>query len=236
MEWMAFFFAIRHSEFDYVESTLQEYDIGGYIISAETAPQTHKATDGEHFHFIVEMTSEDYHKFSKRLRVKYALAGRSTANATRGYGKVKVIENLEMMKVYTVKDGNIRSNLIQEELDRLKEKSFKKDEAKAFEDELIAKFNKCKQFMSNWLILPHDRTYQIQINWSTCSYNFEIAQNVIIQHYLEKKARIPPPSVLKNHVKLYFASRDMEECYKAKIMVRFMDLKNPFRESIPDCY
>lgn len=236
MEWMAFFFAIRHSEFDYLESTLLEYDIGGYIIAAETSPGVHKDTDGEHFHILVEMKDEDYHKFSKRVKVKYSLSGRSTANTTRQYGKVKTIENLEKMKAYTVKDGNVRSNLLQEELDRLKEKSYKKNETKTFENELIEKFDKYTGFGSNWIILTHDTNCPIKINWQTCSFNFERAQNIIIQHYLEKNAKMPPPSILKNHVKLFFATRDMDIDIKAQIMVRFMDLKNPFRELVPDCY
>lgn len=227
MDWMAFFFAIRHDEFDYIESTLMEYAIGGYIIAAETSAGVHKDTDGEHFHFCVQMTDTDYHSFSKRLKVKYSLSGRATVNTSRQYGKVKEIENLELMKAYTIKSGNIRSNLTEEELEHLKGKSYEKNEKKTFEKELIEKFDTSLGFDSNWINLIHTGGYEI--NWNTCAFNFERAQNVIIQHYLEKNAKMPPPSILKNHVKLYFATRDMNNDIKAQIMVRFMDLKNPFR-------
>ena len=80
-------------------------------------------------HFLVEMTPEEYHRFSKRVFIdKFKLRGRAKKGNPRQYGKVSKIENVEKMKQYTLKEGDYISNLSPEELQDLYEKSYKKAE------------------------------------------------------------------------------------------------------------
>ncbi len=123
----AFFGCIKHDQIDEVYTILNKYDIGKFIISLETAPDTHKMSNGEHMHFYVEMFPKDYLRFAKRVFIdKYKLKGKASGGVGRQYGKVKNIENLERMQAYTIKDGNIRTNMTEKEIDALKEISFEK--------------------------------------------------------------------------------------------------------------
>ena len=111
-------------DYDYLEDTLKEYDIGGYLIGAEVS-----STGVEHYHFLVEMTAEDYHLFSERVfRKKYKLRGRASKGQARQYGKLKEIRDFERLKAYTMKEGNIRTNMSEEDLANAREISFSKNE------------------------------------------------------------------------------------------------------------
>ena len=111
-------------DYDYLEDTLKEYDIGGYLIGAEVS-----STGVEHYHFLVEMTSKDYHLFSERIfRKHYKLRGRASKGQARQYGKLKEIRDFERLKAYTMKEGNIRTNMSEEDLAYAREISFSKNE------------------------------------------------------------------------------------------------------------
>lgn len=114
---------IHHDHTDYLENTLKEYQIGEYIIGAEITPKT----GIHHFHFIVEMSTGEYHKYAKRVfKDKFNLRGRATKGAPRQYGKIKEIEDLERACAYTIKDGNIRTNMPQERIQHLAELAYEK--------------------------------------------------------------------------------------------------------------
>lgn len=233
MDWIAFFFAVRHTEFDYLIETMLEYDVGDYIVAAETAPAgVHTATDGQHFHFCCQMTDEDYHKFSKRIKTKYGLSGQSRNGKVRGYGKVTKIDNLEHMKAYTVKDGNIRTNLEQTELEALREQSYKKEEKKALEKELLEWLYTINA-LSDRPLVRVDQSMQTEdgdviIDYEVCAIVFNDLQKYIIEFYLGKDIRIPSPSLIKHYIKEYFAHLPMAYFIKSRILRRFMDIRNPF--------
>lgn len=136
--WLMFFACGKPDDdtYNYYENTLLEYDVQGYIISQEIAKGSHKRWDGGHYHFMVQMTDEDYHKMTKRVKEKYNLNGRAKNGVSREYGKVKQIEKLERAKAYTVKDGNYRTNLPQATIQKLYEESHEKEEIKTQAEEL----------------------------------------------------------------------------------------------------
>jgi hypothetical protein len=123
MDYIAFMCHTTHEHFDYLEDTLQEYNIGTYFIGYEEKPY-------EHYHFLVQMDNADYVKFRKRVFIdKLKLRGKPGGGQPRQYGKVTKIEDLEKMKSYTVKEGLFRTNLDDEdELKEIIEKSFSKQE------------------------------------------------------------------------------------------------------------
>jgi len=120
---------INHEHIDYVETTLNNYGIGNYIIAMEE-------TTYQHMHFIVQMTDDDYHKFSKRVfKDKFKLRGRAIKGEPRQYGKIHNIEDIEKAKAYTCKDGNLRTNMTDEEIQKYIDSSFKKEDKKQFLEE-----------------------------------------------------------------------------------------------------
>lgn len=138
VKWQGFFCAVRHSEEEYLLETLKEYDLAGYIISKEITKNAHVETDGEHFHFCVEMSDKDYHKYAKRVfKDKYKLRGQAKKGKPRQYGKLLKIESLERLKAYTIKDNNFITNLTEKEIEKLKEISYKRQEKRTKREELI---------------------------------------------------------------------------------------------------
>lgn len=120
---------IPHSEIDFIENDLlEQQEVIEYLIGMETSN-----TVGEHMHFICCVNSETwYHKWSKRIfKDKYKLKGKAYKidgnGYPRQYGKLKEIKDFEKMGSYTVKDGNIRTNMSQNVIDNFVEKSHKKN-------------------------------------------------------------------------------------------------------------
>lgn len=137
LEYIAFMCACRHVNYDYLEQTLKEYPIGLYLIASETTTEAHKETDGEHFHFLVQMTNHDYHKYAKRVfKDKLKLRGQAKDGNPRQYGRVKKIEDLTRMGAYTIKQGNIRTNMTEAQLEQYKAVTFTTKEEMTFEEEL----------------------------------------------------------------------------------------------------
>lgn len=130
---MAFMAHIPHSEIDYVVATLTKYDsVGEYLIGLEGG-------EYEHMHFFVEMSKTDYTRFSKRVFIdRFKLRGRASKGLSRQYGKVKKIENLTKMAAYTLKDGNIRTNMPEAVIKEYQAESFQKKAEQTFKDEMLA--------------------------------------------------------------------------------------------------
>lgn len=243
MDYIAFFFAVRHTEFDYLVETMLEYNVGLYIVAKETAQgDAHADTAGEHFHFVVQMSSADYHKYSKRIKEKYSLNGQAKDGKARQYGKVPKIKNVEKMMAYTVKDNNIRSNLSDQDLDRLKEQSFKKEEKKNLEKELINFLLHCDELQRPFVrIQPRlhynsaddakkcvNRQDQTYIDYDNCAQAFYDAHRLILEFHLGRDLSIPPPTMVKNYIKLFFVALPIDDTYKAQILRKFQDVRNPF--------
>lgn len=118
LQYIACFFSLELTEFDFLESTLKKYDIGTYCIAHEAEPKSH-------FHLLFEGTPSVYTNFSKVIIEKYKLRRKGRGGVIK-YGKVKNIRNLERMLTYTLKDGNFRSNMDKNQLNEYFTKSFKK--------------------------------------------------------------------------------------------------------------
>ena len=132
MEYIAFMAHTNYEMFDYLEDTLKEYNIGTYFIGYEAEPY-------EHFHFLVEMSADDYVKYRKRVFIdKLKLRGQAKQGQPRQYGKVNSIKDLEKMKSYTIKEGKFRTNLEdQQELQILIDTAFSKQEKVDKEKEIL---------------------------------------------------------------------------------------------------
>ncbi len=129
--WVSFYVELKWSEkelFNNFMEKLLKYNIGKYVVGKEVEETSHKETNGEHIHVCCQMSEEEYHRFAVTvLRQQLKLRGRAIAGFCRQYGKVKHIRSLEKMKAYTMKDGNIVTNLQEEELVKLKALSYKKE-------------------------------------------------------------------------------------------------------------
>jgi len=132
-QFVAFFIAVNHFEEYEIYKIFNEYqnEIGKYVIAKEIALDgTHVQTNGEHFHFVAEMTIKTYHKLTKRFKEKYKLNGSAKGGKTKQYGKVNDIKDISRMIAYCMKDGDFQTNLSADEVEQYKKISFKKPEKK----------------------------------------------------------------------------------------------------------
>lgn len=181
MIWHACMFHISLDEFDFIEDTLLEYDIGGYLIGHESEPHSH-------YHMLFQSNNKVYNTFSKRLVEKYGLRGQAKKGKARQYGKIKLIKDLEKLKSYTIKDGNFRSNLQPGELESYFEQSFKKKDLRKHMD-------RCSEYLDSLDL------HKSLIRWSqdpsfddvtTRSYtpHFTLLKKEIINYNLKNDLRI----------------------------------------------
>ena len=152
IEYIAFYAAINHSTENekYLIDCLKSYDIGSYLIVREVAENAHKLTNGEHYHFLVQMNNDDYTRFRKRVFLDhFKLKGRATKNQSRQYGKVNYLKDPDRMAVYMMKDNNVvESTFTEGQLESWYQQSFKKSEQRTYKDELT---NYVKEHLEvNW--------------------------------------------------------------------------------------
>lgn len=162
-QWIAFMAHIPHNEQEYILETLKDYDIGKYIIGLE-----HAESVGEHYHFLVQMTDKDYHKYSKRVfKDKFKLRGQNRGGKCKQYGKLKEIKDLEKMKAYTCKDNKVMTNMSDEEIQKYVEMSYKKEEQLELIDEMAEILN--ERYINQCII-----DYGPEENYETSSHTFHI--------------------------------------------------------------
>ncbi len=127
-KWTAWFMAIKHEKKEEVLKIWNEYlgeYVGKYLISTEVAEDKHKETDGEHYHFVAEISPKTYHKVTKRYKDKYNLKGQAKNGIGRQYGIVKEIKDIDRLIAYCMKDGQYETNFNEEELKKYENISFK---------------------------------------------------------------------------------------------------------------
>jgi len=83
--------------------------------------------------------SKMYTNFSKKIVEKFKLRGKAKDGKSRQYGKVKEIDNVEKMAAYTLKDGNIRTNMSENDLEKYRSISYKKNQEKKLFSKILEK-------------------------------------------------------------------------------------------------
>lgn len=145
---IAFFLALPFSTFDEITEKLQKYiePQSHYLVVGEKSENTHKTTNGEHFHFLVDFTEKSYKNFTKHFIEKYKLRGSAREGIARQYGKIKKINDLEKLHQYMCKDicteNPIYTNYENDEIDAWAKKSFKKQSKKNYLDSMSEKLTK----------------------------------------------------------------------------------------------
>jgi hypothetical protein len=105
-----------------------KYDIEEYLIAFEATNDKGEAKP--HFHFIVFTTYKNCTNLQQHLVKKYNLSNTSGQHGgKRRYARLKQpIHNLEQLKVYCSKEGNVKSSYSPDTLTDLYRKSFKKND------------------------------------------------------------------------------------------------------------
>ncbi len=138
---IAFMVALSHTESSNFQQYLEKYldPLAPYIISLETAKDTHSDTSGQHFHICCQMTDKQYDSFRKTILVKhYQLKGQARDGHARQYGRVRSIRDETKMLQYTVKDKNIiYKNIDLKTIQDLIQASFHRPEKRNIREECL---------------------------------------------------------------------------------------------------
>lgn len=105
-----------------------KYDIEEYLIAFE--PHNDKGESKPHFHFIVFTTGKNLTNCLQHIVKKYNLSNTSGKHGgKRRYARLKQpITNLEKLKIYCSKHGNVKSSYTDDVLSELYKKSFVKND------------------------------------------------------------------------------------------------------------
>lgn len=124
---ITFFIDLTVDKFDELEEIVKtRYGIEEYMISHEQFNE--KQEEKPHYHFIIYTTEKNFTNLLQYLVKYYNLKNVSgNRGGRRKYGRLKApIQDLNKLKIYCAKDGNIRSSYSPDILDELYRQSFKK--------------------------------------------------------------------------------------------------------------
>lgn len=189
-EWIACRFDISEEHYDYVEEKVKQYGLGDYVIGFEKSSKSH-------YHILMEGNDKIYKNFSKVLKEKFNL---NKNGKKHQYRKEKEVRSVEQYKTYILKDGNYRSNLDAEEIKKLYDQSYQKEDINPKNEEIVQELIKEEvyklpqyknssyenresilDFMSKVKIIIIDKLLKKDLSINKCRVN-KIYQLYIQQH------------------------------------------------------
>ncbi len=194
MNWIACMAHIKHDQIEYITGYIDNR-FDEYIIAMETSPKV-----GEHMHFLL-LTDDPslYHKFAQNVfKQKYKLRGKATKGLCRQYGKVKEIENINRMMMYTVKDQNCIIKVTDmKQVEKALEESFQK----------VDNLGKLDKIMKEYIDENKQEEYK-EKNGSYEPNGFVINRFKLIEHYTYSYftifEKVPSKNMIINAVIRYF--------------------------------
>lgn len=142
---ITFYLVLRHALADDVKKFIDENSTSEtkFLITQEKCKNSHKETDGEHFHIVIEWDDKTYNKFKRDVITKiWKLKGQARDGIGRQYGKEKV-ETEDDMVSYVLKDqtedlsGCYYQIYTKEYLIERYKESYKKEDRFTLMDEVI---------------------------------------------------------------------------------------------------
>jgi len=185
------FYAVSHKCKDKFMEIIKKYVTRCFIVALEKSKNSHKETQGEHYQCIFDMEETTYGNMNKALIKEFNLKGQARNGIGRQYGKITKdkINDIELACIYTTKEGNVISNIDQEQIKEWYEKSYMKSKNSIDLKKLI-------EYLDSFYI-------------SQCEYkmyygNFlDEVRNHIINYHLEYKILLPRKNALSDYIRYY---------------------------------
>lgn len=186
-------------KFDLVEKLVKESSAEFYLISHELLNA--KGENKPHYHFIILSNEKTFNALFKRLKSNLnAVVTTKGRGGYRPYGRLKEpIRDIEKLKIYCCKDGNVRSTYSTAILEELHQKSFKKNS----EDRL---FNGLKDFLN-----------QKTLSQNQIEFIDEIRRG-IIEYLISKDEKISKPKI-EGYLSKYIRTSDWDTDKKLDIFM-----------------
>lgn len=140
-DYSAFYVACHSTMFDLVSKEIIKEKPKYFLICSEISPQSHLDTSGHHIHVLATLDDIQYRRIIHNLKKLLNLRGRATKEASRSYGKVKIIRDLLKMGAYTLKQqdpsGYVFSNFPEDILKEMMSISYQKESENDFIPQLM---------------------------------------------------------------------------------------------------
>lgn len=213
--------AIKHVYLDVIKEIIFskiETD-SNYIIACETSLTTHKETNGEHIHLLIDATDLTWKQIREKITYRFPnLRSKAEKGKPRQIGKVKNIKDIETSTIYTLKENKYISNIDPEILLEYYRKSFMKKDPK-------------KEIYDEWLDYMNDIIYPIEERPKEVTlvgdYDVEYMEFInackrrTIDFYVDNKYKLPTKTsyncMILNFIAQY-AKHDMK--HNKKMLIR----------------
>jgi hypothetical protein len=215
--------AIKHEEKDTIIKHLEEYidEDRQYLVSMETSDDSHKETEGQHFHFAVCMDEKTYDKFRKTILVnKYKLRGQAKCGLPRQYGRIRNVRDETKFLTYMTKEKNnnlIFKNIDLEKIQQYIEDSYKKEKKTEYVDTLMQYLEGNKYLFHNspglnylgGMPIPEIDTLKLE--------------ELVLKHYLDNQDKVLTIHKLRFYVNHYLQKYEKNQI---SIILQYMKNKN----------
>jgi len=179
-------FHLPKDEVDTLVEIIEEYDIGEYLLGYEAEPFSH-------FHVIMELPDKkQWTAFQKKIIEKYNLRGKASKGKARQYGALKKINDIEKLKSYTVKEGNVRTNMSEADFQKYLSSSFIKQSNRAFFDSLMIHLDTLDKMMVLETVMV--KSY-LSTSWEVETDYYPKIYKEIIGYCLDKEYKVSPSQI-----------------------------------------
>lgn len=186
MEYYAGVFHVELSQHKTIENILKEYDVGIYLIGHEIEPYSH-------FHIVAQLPCKTHWtNFQKKLITRYDLRGKPGKNKPRQYGSIKEIRDIEKLKAYCVKDGNVLTNMTALEYNHYIEMSYKKENNRKFFDNLMDYLDTIENIT---VLKTTSETYGNMTTYSQESSIYSKIYKEILGYCIDEEYKVSPSQV-----------------------------------------
>lgn len=210
MEYYGAVFHIKQSEHKAIENILLEYDVGIYLIGHEIEPFSH-------FHIVAQLpTKNHWTNFQKKLIEDYDLRGKPKKGKPRQYGAITKIRDIEKLKAYSVKEGNVLTNMSALEFQHYIDMSYKKENNRKFFDALMEYLDT----IENITVLK--TTSEVYGNMTTYSQESSIYSKIykeILGYCIDQDYKVSPTQVKSWGYAFIQKTKHLKRFEKIKILM-----------------
>jgi hypothetical protein len=189
------FYAIQHQFKDKFMEIIKRYCNKCFIVALEKAKNTHKETNGEHLQCIFDMEETTYGNMNKALIKEFKLRGQAKDGLGRQYGKITKdkINDIELACIYTTKEGNVISNIEQEQIKEWYEKSYIKKR--------IFNIKNLLEYLDSFYYYQGDDEFYF-------SDMIEKIKEHIIEYHLDYKIELPRRNIFYDYIRYYLSTSE----------------------------
>jgi len=206
-EWKTWYMCFKHShtlEKEFL-NRLEKHKAPDalFLICRETSKDgSHKKTEGQHYHFIMEITDKGAKNYMKHFIEKYKLRGQAKNGIGRQYG-MTAVKDRERMCQYICKEISednpfVGTNMSELDIQRYKELSFVKYTYESYKFDLFRELETRHKTFKEMRSSPHQAIFDRMCEKYT--EHFKIEREILSYHFEMMKKHETLKPIKRNQV------------------------------------